>query len=562
MTRFANVTKASRPSRSLKVIPLGGMEEIGRNCLLLEYGPDMIIINMGLQFPEDDMPGIDYIVPNLSYVRGREKDIRGIIATNGHPESIGGIPYLYKQLQQPTVFAPPFVASMLRRREREFTDMTLQIKEIDTSTQLTFGKFLVRPFAVSANTPDAIGLAIDTPEGTVLVVPHWKFDASPRASARTDFGSIGAYGQQGVKLLCVGAGGMNQRGYATSEKYIGSLLETQFRNTSGKVVIGTFSSLVARLGRILEAAQHTDRRVYIADKQIEASLAVAKRSNLIDLPSGSIVKPSELASVPDEQLVVLCLGAREESANTLGHIIHREHDTIKLTTNDLVIFSSDNIAGNRATVQRLQDRLTRSGLSFVHEDSLDINSKGHAPREDFKVMLRLVQPEYLLPIGARTYERLFAKQIADELSVVAHDRSFLADNGQIVEIKQGQATLTKQRVPSDHVMVDGLGVGDVSSVVLRDRAMLAADGMVVVMATLDQRGNSVGTIEVEGRGFTGFEQHTDLLSETQDYALSIVKKNAGKSDTDLRDALREELGRFLVSKTHQRPLVLPVVMHT
>ncbi|MCA9387460.1 MAG: ribonuclease J, partial [Candidatus Andersenbacteria bacterium] len=465
MSQVANVTGPTPPTKTLKVIPLGGMEEIGRNCMIIEYDRDIIIVDMGLQFPEEDMPGIDYIIPNISYLRGKEKFIRGIVITHGHLDHTGGLPHLYNKLGAPRIFTLPFTAAMLKKKQDDYPDLQLNIHELDADDEVKLGAFTLSFFRVNHNIPDSVGVAIDTPEGMVINTGDWKFDHTPVNEPTTEFGKIAALGNRGVKLLCSDSTSVMKSGYALSEKVIGENLDIAMSRATGRVIVGSFSSLIPRIQQVLDISAKYDRKVLIEGYSMKTNVEIAMKMGYLKADKRQFANAKEINRLPREKITVMCTGAQGEENAALMRIVNNEHRFLDLKTQDTVIFSSSVIPGNEASVQRLQDSLARSGVNIVHYKEMDIHTGGHATKEDTKMMLQLVRPEYYLPIHGTQYFRLLNARIAQEIGLVDEKKSLRPDNGQIVEFKDGVGKVTDRRIPADHVMVDGLGIGDVSNVV-------------------------------------------------------------------------------------------------
>lgn len=566
VTQSATITSVT-PSKTVKVIALGGLEEIGRNCMAIEYDRDIIIVDAGLQFPESDMPGIDYIVPNVKFLKERKEDIRGLFVTHGHLDHTGGLPHIYQDLGSPPVFTLPFTAAMLKKKLEDFPQVKLDVHEVHPDDEIQVGVFKVGFFRVNHNIPDAVGLAIDTPEGLILHTGDWKFDHTPINEPATEFQKLAAYGARGVTLLCSDSTSVMKEGHAISEKVIGQNLEMAMRNAKGRIVVGSFSSLIPRIQQVIDIAQKLGKKVLLEGYSMKNTAEIAIRLQYLKAPQKAFASPKEVSRLPREKLVVICTGAQGESNAALMRIVNKEHRFLDVRRNDTIIFSSSAVPGNETSIQRLQDSLARAGVNIIHYKEMDIHTGGHAHRDDTKMMLQLTKPEYYLPLHGTEYFRKINAEIASQdTEIVAPDHCLLPDNGQIVEIKDGVATVTDQRIATDHVMVDGLGVGDISSVVLRDRSHMAGDGMAVVIARIDiKKGELVGSPDIVSRGFIYMKDNQGFIKQIRTKASDIVKSHCQNKDVDVnleyvRNALRDELGEFLAEKTHRRPLVVPVLV--
>ncbi len=564
MAPVANMLTPTPPTKTLKVIPLGGMEEIGRNCMIIEYDRDIILVDIGLQFPDEDMPGIDYIIPNISYLRGKEQFIRGVIITHGHLDHTGGLPHLIDKLGSPRIFTMPFTAAMLRKKQDDYPGLRLNIVEVSSDDELKLGALTVSFFRVNHNIPDSVGVAIDTPEGLVLHTGDWKFDHTPINEPITEFGKLAKYGDRGVKLLCSDSTSVMKDGYSLSERVIGENLENAFRKAKGRIIVGSFSSLIPRIQQVIDIAEKLGRKVLIEGYSMKTNVEIAIRMKYMKVNQRTFTNAKEVDRLPREKVVVMCTGAQGEDNAALMRIVNGEHRFLTLEPEDTVIFSSSVIPGNEASVQRLQDSLARTGVHIVHYQAMDIHTGGHAHKEDTKMMIQLTRPEYYLPIHGTQYFRLLNAKIAEDMDVVPAERCMRPDNGQIVEFKNGVGTVTERRIPADHVMVDGLGVGDVSNVVLRDRSMLAQDGMVIIIAQIDTKtGKLTAKPDVISRGFIYMKENQRFVEQIRKVAEKILEDkdpNIAANDVYLRDKLRDDLGEYLLEKTHRRPMVLPVIV--
>ncbi len=547
----------------LKIIVLGGLEEVGRNCTLLEYGNDIILIDMGLQFPEEDMPGIDYIIPNMSYLRGKERNVRGVIITHGHYDHIGAIPHIVPAIGNPPIFTLPITAAIIKKRQEDFEREKLHIKEINLDDQLQLGRFRVEFFHVNHNIPDSAGIVIHTPVGTVIHTGDWKFDYTPVDSKPADFNKIAKLGEQGVLALMGDSTNAGQPGHQVSEREIGNALRTILEKAPGRVIVGTFASLLSRVRQVIDIAQDLGKKVAIDGYSMKTNVEIAKLMSYIKIKPGTLIDISQADNYPPEKVIILCTGAQGEGRAVLMRIANDEHQHVKIEPRDTVIFSSSIIPGNERTVQRLKDTLYRKGAEVIHYQMMDVHAGGHARTEDIKLLLLLLKPQYYIPIEGNHF--LLRENAKVAVSAGMDPRNiFVADNGQVMEFARGGGRLTEKKVPSEYVFVDGLGVGDVSQVVIRDRQVLAADGMVVVIATVDGKtGALVGSPDIISRGFIYMKENKRLIEETRNLVKRAVtdRDEASGADNDyFKRKIRDDIGAFLFQRTQRRPMVLPVII--
>lgn len=549
----------------LRVYALGGLEEIGRNCTVFECGDDIIIVDVGLMFPEEGMPGIDYIIPNISSLRGKEKNIRGIIVTHGHLDHVGGIPLTIGRLGNPTIFTAPLTAGIIRKRQEEFgNEKSLKFHLVKDETPIQLGtNFRFEPFHVNHNISDAFGAAIHTPYGTCLYTGDFKFDFTPVNDDPADLIHISNFGANGVLALFEDSTNAESPGHQISETAVGKELDNIFREYKGRLIIGTFSSLLTRIQQVLELCEKYDRKLLVEGRSMNNNIEIAHQMGYMKYKPGTIVEESEWKRLPDHRAAVICTGAQGESNAALMRIAQGEHRNVRLKKGDGVVFSSSVIPGNERTVQSLKDTLVRHGARIFHYVNMDVHAGGHAKEEDLKLMMRLTQPKYLVPIHGNRFLLEAHKRIGVGLDI-PEENIFVADNGQIMEFTNAGARLTDEKVDTSYVMVDGLGVGDVSDVVLRDRVQLADEGMFVIIATIDKKnGGLVGSPDIISRGFVHMQENKDLIQKTRDKVRAILKDHDPKSSTSedhLKKKIRDDVGQFLFNVTHRRPMVLPVVI--
>lgn len=547
----------------LRVIVLGGCEEVGRNCTLLEYKNDIILIDMGLQFPEEDMPGVDYIIPNMSYLKGKEKNVRGVIITHGHYDHIGAIPHTVPNIGNPPIYALPVSAAIIKRRQEDFHTRKLDVKVTKTDDILKLGSFTVSFFHINHNIPDSVGIVIETPVGVVCHTGDWKFDFHPAGAEHADFQKIAAIGKNGVLCLMGDSTNANRPGHQVSEKVIGEELEYINEKSSGRLIVGTFASLLSRVKQIIESSEKLGKKVAIDGYSMRTNVEIAKELGFIKCLQSTLIKPEEMDNYPENKIVLICTGAQGEKQAALNRIANNEHRAIKIRKTDTVIFSSSVIPGNEASVQRLMDTLYRKGAKVINYQMMDVHAGGHAKKEDIKLMLALFKPKYYIPIEGNHFLLRENAEVAYSMGW-KEEKVFVVDNGQIMEFWKDGGVLTKEKISTDYVFVDGLGVGDVSQVVLRDRKVLAEDGMVVIIVQIDKKtGALIGSPDIISRGFIFMKEHRELIEETRNEVRKAIADKDPKSASDpkyVREQIRDKLGAFFYKKIERRPMILPVIL--
>lgn len=550
--------------KKLRVAVLGGLEEVGRNCTLFEYGDDIILVDMGLQFPEEDMPGIDYIIPNMAYLKGKEKNIRGVIITHGHYDHIGGIPHLIPKIGFPPIYALPMTNGIIKKRQEDFKNTgQFSINNVKLTDKLQLGSFEVEFFHVNHNIPDSMGIVVRSPEGVVIHTGDWKFDYQPVGEPPADLQRIAKIGDQGVLALMSDSTSAMLPGHQTSETEIGVNLETLIQKAPGRIIIGAFSSLLSRIKMLIEMSEKHGKVVALGGFSMKSNVEIAKELGYMKFNTKILIDMQQVEKYPPNKVVIICTGAQGEKNATLMRIATGEHRDIKLVPGDTVVFSSSVIPGNERTVQRLKDTLFRKGAEVIHHEMMDVHAGGHAKADEVKLMLTLLKPKYFIPQHGNHYMLRLNGKVAASMGV-PKENIFIADNGQVMEFKNGTGVLTKEKLPSDHVFVDGLGVSDETNIVLRDRQVLAEDGMVVIIATVDSKtGKLIQNPDIISRGFVFLKEHKELIEDLRHRVKKMVADSDPLTWTDtnnIKNKLRDYVGQFLFTKTEKRPMILPVVI--
>ena len=557
--RFKNTEK------KLKVMVLGGLEEVGRNCTLFEYDGDIIFVDMGLQFPEEDMPGIDYIIPNMSYLKGKEKQIKGVIISHAHLDHIGAIPYTIPQIGYPPIYGLPLTNAIIKKRQEDFKGLKpLNINNVKLTDKLKLGVFEIEFFHLNHNIPDTMGIVINTPEGRIVHTGDWKFDFQPATGEEpADLAKIARIGEKGVLALMSDSTNALQPGTQMSETEIGTNLEDIISKAPGRIIIGTFSSLLSRIKQIIQTAEKLGKIVALDGYSMKSNVAIAKELGYMNFNQKTLIDLKKIDNYPKEKVVIVCTGAQGEKNASLMRIANGEHRILRLIKGDTVVFSSSVIPGNERTVQRLKDTLFKKGAEVIHYQMMDVHAGGHAKADDVKLMIRLMNPKYFVPIEGNHFLLHYNAKVAKTLGY--DDKNiFIADNGQVMEFKNNTGTLTKDKVPANYVFVDGLGVSDGTNIVLRDRQVLAEDGMIVVIATVDSKtGQLIQNPDIISRGFVFLKENRQLIEDLPHRVKKLVVDSDPKSWADtnhIKNKVRDYVGQYLFTKTGKRPMVLPVVI--
>lgn len=550
---------------NIKIIALGGLGEVGRNMTLIEYNRKILIIDMGLRFPEETMPGIDFIIPNIEYLKGREKDIVGVLITHGHYDHIGAIPYLIRKLHNPTIYAPRLARGLIMKRQEEFPEKNLDIKPVGDKDRLSLYPFKIEFFRQNHSIPENLGIIIDTPKGRIVHTSDFKFDSSPVNDIPTDFKRLREIGEKGVLFLMSDSTGAEQEGHSISEKVIEQNIEEIFKKSrKGRIIAGTFASLLNRIQQIISLSEKYGRKVCIEGYSMKNNVEIARQTKYLKVKDGTLISAREVNNYKDSQVTIICTGAQGEGQAILMRIANKEHKFISLKKGDNIIFSSSVIPGNERAVQSLKDEFYRQGIKVFHYRMMDIHAGGHAQEDELREMIKIMKPKLFMPVHGQFSMMINHAEIAKS-EKIPEKNIIIAENGKVINISGDSFFFEKKQVPSNYVMVDGLGVGDVGEVVLRDRQVLSKDGMFVIIAVIDrQAGKIKGSPDIISRGFIYLRESKDLLSQTRKKVIEIINKSTGGGDvvnlSYVKDEIRNKVGSFLYSKTQRRPMVLPVVI--
>lgn len=551
----------------IRIIPLGGLGEVGRNMTLMEYDNAILIIDMGLRMPEEDMPGVDYIIPNINYLKGKEKNIAGIVFTHGHYDHIGAVPYLIDKIWQPKlkIFASPLTRGIILKRQEDFKHFPrLSIQEVKDKSKIRLGPFWLEFFRQNHNIPDNLGLFIKTPIGNIVHTSDFKFDSNPVYDLPTNFQRLNAIGKKEILLLMSDSTDAEEEGHSLSEKTIEKNLDEIFKMAKGRIIAATFASLINRVHQLISLAEKYRRKVAIEGYSMKTNLEIARALGYVKIKKGTLVNGREILNYPDEKQTIICTGAQGEPEAVLMRVANREHSYLTIQKGDTVIFSSSVIPGNERTVQTMKDQVLRQGAKVYHYQMMDIHAGGHAKREELRKMIKIMKPKYFIPIHGQ-YSMLVAHADLAKECGISENNVMVVENGQIVNLSREKIFIEKETVMANYVMVDGLGIGDVGEIVLRDRQVLAKDGMFVIIAVIDrQNGQVKGSPDIISRGFVYLRESKDLLKETRKRVINIIHRATGSGGavnwTYVKDEIRNKIGEFFFLKTRRRPMILPVVI--
>ena len=549
-------------SRSkLKVIPLGGLSEIGKNMMVLEYENDIVIVDAGLMFPEEEMLGIDLVIPDISYLMEKQGKIRGIVITHGHEDHIGALPYLLPQLKVP-VYATKLTQGLIQvklKARKAFGGVSLNL--VSPGETFTLGKFKIELFPVCHSIPDAMGMIIQTPLGTIVHSGDFKLDYTPVSGRPTDLSRLAQLGAQGVLLLLSDSTYAELPGYTQSEQAVGETLDHIMANAPGRVIITTFSSLISRIQQVIDAAAKHERRVFVVGRSMSDTVRMSLELGYLSAPDGILGRLDELRGLPQDRIVFVTTGSQGEPTSALVRMGNRDHRQLHIHRGDTIIISATPIPGNEAVVNRVVDNLFKQGARVLYSKLAPVHVHGHGSQEELKLLLNLVKPKYFMPIHGEYRHLSLHASLAQSVGI-PKDNTFVLEDGDILELGPQVAKISG-KVSSGHVYVDGLSVGDVGGVVLRNRRMLSKDGIVVAIIAINrQTGKLAGRPDIVTRGFVDTRKFKDMIEESRDL-LAQTLNHSGVHATEwnfINNKVRDVLDRFYYERTKRRPMILPFMV--
>ena len=546
----------------LKIIPLGGLLEIGKNMTVFEYENDIIVVDCGLAFPEDDMLGIDLVIPDVTYlVRNKEK-IRGVIITHGHEDHIGGIPYFLKQINVP-IYATRLAAGLINNKleEHKLINST-KLNMVMQGDTIKLGKFTIEFIQSCHSIPDSVMLAIKTPVGTVVHTGDFKIDYTPIDNQKMDLNRLAEIGTEGVLALLSDSTNAERKGYTMSESSVGDVFERLFYDCKKRIVVATFASNVHRVQQIINSAVTHNRKVAVCGRSMIKMIETAKELKYIDVPDNVFIDIDMIKNYTPEQLVIITTGSQGETMSALTRMAAGDHRKVTITSNDLVIISANPIPGNEKYVSKVIDDLMQLGAEVIYSSLADIHVSGHACQEEQKLILSLLKPKFFMPVHGEYRQLVCHAETAKKLGI-PNENIFMMVNGKTLEITSNTAKFGAT-VPSGKIMVDGLGVGDVGSIVLRDRQHLSQDGLIIIVLTMDTKtGEVISGPDVISRGFVYVRESENLMDEVKTVVKETIAECEAAGTTDwatIKGNLRDDLREYLFKKTKRNPRILPIIM--
>lgn len=558
------LAKKNNTAEKLTIFALGGVGEIGKNMYVVQYEDDIVVIDAGLKFPEEDMLGIDLVIPDISYLTENRDKVKAIIITHGHEDHIGGLPYVMKHLNVP-LYATKLTLGLIENKLRE-ANLLGETKRIliNADSELKLGSSLTATFfKTNHSIPDSVGVCIETPEGNVVHTGDFKFDHTPVNDEFADLQRMAEIGQKGVLALLSDSTNAEKPGFTPSERNVGVVLEEIFRKARQRVVVATFASNVHRIQQVVNAAIATDRKIVVIGRSMVNVVAIASELGYLEIPEGMIIEPEEINRIGADRVAILCTGSQGEPMSALSRMARSTHRKVDILPGDTVIIAATPVPGNEKYVGRTIDALFRLGAEVIYSGSnKGVHVSGHGSQEELKLMLNLMRPKFFIPIHGE-YRMLRKHAQLGESVGVDPDNIFLIDIGDTVEIQNGEARKAG-KVSSGNVLIDGLGVGDVGNIVLRDRKLLSQDGILVVVVTLSkQDGRIVSGPDIISRGFVYVRESEGLLDEANRVVTSTLQRLMSENVNEwasLKSGVKDSLGRFLFDQTRRRPMILPIIM--
>ena len=555
--------KGKRPTTPLKVACLGGLAEIGKNMTVLEYGDDIIVIDCGMGFPDEDMPGVDLVIPDVSYLVANAHKVRGILITHGHEDHIGAIPYILSQINVPVYGTRLSLGIIEGKLDENPPPNEPELYTVEAGDVISLGVFKAEFIHVNHSIADACAIAVRTPHGIVYHSGDFKLDVSPIDGNMMDLTRIGELGREGVTLLLCESTNAERAGYTPSERTVGSSLErifTQYENS--RLIIATFSSNVHRVQQIINTSARHGRKVAVIGRSMVNVIGAAAELGYMELPDGVLIDVSEIKKYRPEQITLITTGSQGEPMSALYRIAFSEHDKVRLQANDVVVLSSSAIPGNEKLVGRIINALVRSGVKVVNDSVDAVHVSGHACREEIKLLMALLKPKFFMPIHGE-YRHLYANKEIGEFMGIPSENIFISDLGKVLEVEKKSARFAGE-IESGKVLVDGAGVGDIGSVVLRDRKHLAEDGLVVVVATVNMEDRLlVSGPDIVSRGFVYVKENEDLMNKVRAVAENSLNQILDRGINDwayIKSIIKDDLSKFIFKQTKRKPMILPVIM--
>jgi ribonuclease J len=552
-------------TEKVRIVPLGGLGEVGKNMMVIEYGDDIIVVDAGVMFPEEEMFGVDLVIPDTSYLEDKKDRIRAILITHGHEDHVGALPYVLPMLDFPPIFATRLTQGLInvKLKEHRLLDK-VEVNVIAPGDQVELGSCFAEFFRVNHSIPDAVGIVLHTPVGIIVHTGDYKFDYTPVDGKPADLGLLGKIGNDGVLLMMGDSTRVESPGYTPSERVINDSFDKIFANAPGRILIATFASLISRVQQVVDTAVRYERFIAIVGRSMQNNVQMAIELGYLTIPKGVLIRPEDINKFDPEQVVVICTGSQGEPTSALTRIANQDHRQIRIQPGDTVILSATPVPGNEKMVHRTINSLFRQGAEVFYQGISNVHVSGHGAQEELKLMLSLLRPQFFMPVHGEYRQLVLHAKLAFSLGI-PEENILVAEDGDIIEVTEN--TLKRSsHVASGNVFVDGLSVGDVGQIVLRDRKVLSQDGILTVVLTIDKEtGEPLAGPDIVSRGFVYMRDAEELLEQARERVLDALthvshQDRSGSDWSFVKDKIKQVLSEFLYEQTHRRPMILPMVM--
>lgn len=545
----------------LKIIPLGGLGEIGKNMMAIRYQDSIVVIDAGLMFPEEELLGIDIVIPDISYLIENQDKIKAILLTHGHEDHVGALPYVLKEINVP-VYGSKLTLGLVEEKLKEHNLGPIDLRVVGPRDLIKFEPFEIEFFRVSHSIPDAMGIAVHTPMGIILHTGDIKLDQTPVDGEVVDFRKLAELGEKGVLVMMGDSTNADKSGFTMSEKVVGNTFDDFFGKCEGRIIVTTFASNVHRIQQVITTAQKFGRKVAIVGRSMVNNVRISNQLGYMNIPEGILIEMADIGKYSANQVVIVTTGSQGEPMSALTRIATSDHRWVSIEPGDTVIISASPIPGNEKLVAKTVDLLFRQGAEVIYEKSIGVHVSGHASQEELKIILNLIRPRYFIPVHGEYRHLMKHAKLAESLGI-PRSRIFVAENGQVIEVGKKKAIIAG-KVAAGKVLVDGLGVGDVGNIVLRDRKQLSQDGIMIVVVTINKEsGEVVAGPDIVSRGFVYVRESEELMEKAREKvneALQICSKKNVSEWAVIKSQVREKLGKHLYEKTGRRPMILPIIV--
>jgi ribonuclease J len=542
----------------LRIVPLGGLGEIGKNMAAIEYEKEILIIDAGIMFPENDMWGVDAIIPDYNYLKDKKDRIKAVLITHGHEDHVGALPHLMAEIKAP-IYATPLTVGLIevKLRQARLLQQTT-VNTIQAGSKFSIGSFTIEPFHVAHSIPDCVGFGITTPVGLIVHTGDYKFDHTPVDGWPPDFAKIAEFSQRGVLCLLADSTNADRPGWTASERVITAAFEDIFSTAPGRIIVATFASLISRIQQVANASIKYGRKMAITGRSMRDNTRMARRLGYLDIPDDILIDIDQVDSFPPERVTIMATGSQGEPAAVMGRLAAGRHSRLSIQEGDTVVLSAHPIPGNEEMIYRIINRLYQRGADVFYENIAKVHVSGHASQEEMKLMINLVRPKYLIPVHGELRHLKEHARLARLLGMPAENIA-VVENGTVIELDEHSLTIGP-RIPGGYIFIDGAGVGDIGPTVMRDREMLARSGFFVAALALDEDGNLVDDPEIITRGFVYVNDTTELINAAKEVVAATIRNHRGGRD-DLKKSIEDALSKYLYAETGRRPMIYALIKH-